>query len=198
MEKSRNLCNNPLNSCNIDHQLDIIIQLLGLCRGQFFSFYLCLIFLNKQLLLSFLPIELVLLSTLYKFIVWAYWAKTQSSYIGSNPNSVLTIGAVCGENLIYSESVLSTTFKMEEAGPHQVATGSHKLDANPQQAESRGSQHSNPCRSLERKGDREGSVHAAHTSKSQSRGKSHVSHAKNDRDMQCEIDELKRELYHAR
>ena len=85
---------------------------------------------------------------------------------------------------------------MEEAGPHQAATSSHKMDADPHQAESRGSQHSNPCRSLERKGDREGSVHAAHISKSQSRGKSRVSHAKNDRDMQCEIDELKRELRH--
>ena len=37
-----------------------------------------------------------------------------------------------------------------------------------------------------------------HTSKSQSRGKSHVSHAKNERDMQHEIDELKKELCHAR
>ena len=35
-----------------------------------------------------------------------------------------------------------------------------------------------------------------HTSKSQSREKSYVSHAKNNRDMQCEIDELKRELHH--
>ena len=33
-----------------------------------------------------------------------------------------------------------------------------------------------------------------HTSKSQSRGKSYVSHAKNKRDMQREIDELKKEL----
>ena len=41
-------------------------------------------------------------------------------------------------------------------------------------------------------------MHTIHTSKSQSRGKSHVSHAKNDRDMQREIDELKRELRHAR
>ena len=24
-EKSSNLCNNPLNPCNIDHQLDIIV-----------------------------------------------------------------------------------------------------------------------------------------------------------------------------
>ena len=41
-------------------------------------------------------------------------------------------------------------------------------------------------------------MRTTHTSKSQSRGKSHVSYAKNDRDMQREIDELKRELHHAR
>ena len=71
------------------------------------------------------------------------------------------------------------------------------MDANLHQAKSRGSQHSNPCMNLKQRGDCEGSVHVAHTSKSQSRGKSHVSHAKNSRDMQCEIDELKRELCHA-
>ena len=80
---------------------------------------------------------------------------------------------------------------MEEAGPHQV-------DVNLHQAKSRGSQHSNPRRSLEWKGSHEGSMHTTHTSKGQSRGKSHVSHAMNDRDMQREIDELKRELRHAR
>ena len=36
------------------------------------------------------------------------------------------------------------------------------------------------------------------TSKSQSRGKSHVSHAKNERDIQREIDELKKKLHCAR
>ena len=41
-------------------------------------------------------------------------------------------------------------------------------------------------------------MHTTHTSKSQSRGKSHVSHAKNERDMQREIDELKKELRRAR
>ena len=87
---------------------------------------------------------------------------------------------------------------MEEASPHQAVTGPHQVDANLHQAESRGSQHSNPRRSLERRGHREGSVHTARTSKSQSRGKSHVSHAKDDRDLQHEIDELKRELHHAR
>ena len=37
-------------------------------------------------------------------------------------------------------------------------------------------------------------MHITHTSKSQSQGKSHVSHAKNERDMQREIDELKKKL----
>ena len=41
-------------------------------------------------------------------------------------------------------------------------------------------------------------MHTTHTSKSQSRRKSHVSHAKNERDMQREIDELKKELCRAR
>ena len=41
-------------------------------------------------------------------------------------------------------------------------------------------------------------MHITYTSRSQSWGKSHVSHAKNDRDMQREINELKRELRHAR
>ena len=59
---------------------------------------------------------------LYKFIVWANWAKTQS-HIGLNPTLVLTIGAVCGKNLIYSEDIPSATFRMEGVGPHQAATG---------------------------------------------------------------------------
>ena len=41
-------------------------------------------------------------------------------------------------------------------------------------------------------------MQTTHTSKSQSRGKSHVSHARNERDMQREIDELKKELRRAR
>ena len=86
---------------------------------------------------------------------------------------------------------------MEEAGPYQAAAGPHQVVVDLHQVESRGSQHGNPCRSLERRGGREGSVHTTHTNKSQSRRKSHVSHAKNDRDMQREIDELKRELRHA-
>ena len=46
-------------------------------------------------------------------------------------------------------------------------------------------------------GDHEGSVQTTHTGKSQSLGKSHVSHAKNERDMQREIDELKKKLRRA-
>ena len=51
---------------------------------------------------------------------------------------------------------------------------------------------------LEQKRDREGSVHTTRTSKSQSWGKSHVSHEENARNMQLEIDHLKRSLCHER
>ena len=37
-----------------------------------------------------------------------------------------------------------------------------------------------------------------HTNRNQSRGKSHVSHAENEKDMQREIDELKKKLRRAR
>ena len=89
-------------------------------------------------------------------------------------------------------------FMMEEASPHHYAVGPHQEDANPHQAESRGSQYGNPHRSPERREGHKGSVRTTHTTKSHSRGKSHVSYAKNDRDLQHEIDELKRELRHAR
>ena len=69
---------------------------------------------------------------------------------------------------------------MEESGPHQAAIDPHQVYANLHQAESKGSQ---------QREDHEGSAYTTHTSKSQSRGKSRVSHAKNDRDMQREIDE---------
>ena len=36
-----------------------------------------------------------------------------------------------------------------------------------------------------------------HSNRSQSRGKSHVSHAENEKDIQCEIDELKKKLRRA-
>ena len=87
--------------------------------------------------------------------------------------------------------------EMEESGSHQPTVGSHQDNANPHQAESRGSQHNNSVINPQQRRDHEGGTHTMHTSKSQSRGKSHVSHAKNERDMQREIDELKKELCRA-
>ena len=81
---------------------------------------------------------------------------------------------------------------MEELGSHQPTIGPHQDNANPHQAESGGSQHNNSVVNPQQRGDHEGSMHTTHTSKSQSRGKSHVSYAKNERDMQREIDELKK------
>ena len=83
---------------------------------------------------------------------------------------------------------------MEESGSHQPTIGPHQDDANLHQAELGGSQHNNSVVNPQQKGNHEGSMHKTHTSKSQSRGKSYVSHAKNERDMQREIDELKKEL----
>ena len=88
-------------------------------------------------------------------------------------------------------------FPMEEVGPPHPAAGPHQEDVNLHQAESRGSQHGNPHRSPKRREGREGSVRTTDTTKSRSCGKSHVSHAKNDRNLQREIDKLKRELRHA-
>ena len=86
---------------------------------------------------------------------------------------------------------------MEESSSHQPTINPHQDNVNPHQAELRGSQHKNLVINLQRRGDHEGSAHTMYTSKSQSRGKSHVSYAKNERDMQCEIDELKKELHRA-
>jgi len=66
-------------------------------------------------------------------------------------------------------------FIMEETGPRQ-------LDGNPRQAELRGSQHGDPHQGPKRREGHEGSVGTTHTSKCHSRGNSHVSHVKNDRD----------------
>ena len=87
---------------------------------------------------------------------------------------------------------------MEESGSHQLTIRPHQDNVNPHQAEARGSQHNNSVVNPQQKGDHEGSVQTTHTSKSQSRGKSHVSYAKNERDMQREIDELKKKLRCAR
>ena len=87
--------------------------------------------------------------------------------------------------------------EMEESGSHQPTIGPHQGNVNPYQAESGGSQHNNSVVNPQQRGDHERSVQTTHTSKSQSRGKSHVSHAKNERDMQREIDKLKKKLRRA-
>ena len=66
------------------------------------------------------------------------------------------------------------------------------------QQESMGSQRQDDFLNLERKRDREGSVHTTHTSRSHFRVGSHVFHEQNNRAMQKEIDHLKKELRHAR
>ena len=60
------------------------------------------------------------------------------------------------------------------------------------QAESIGSQCQGHFRDLERQRDRDGSVHTTYTSNSQARGKSHVSREEDAKNMQKEIDHLKR------
>ena len=88
--------------------------------------------------------------------------------------------------------------EMEESSSHQPMISPHQDDANLHQAESDGSQHNNSVANPQQRGDHEGSMHITHTSKSQSRGKSHDSHAKSERDMQREIDELKKKLRRVR
>ena len=87
---------------------------------------------------------------------------------------------------------------MEESGSHQPMIGPHQGNDSPHQAELRGSQHNYSLVNPQQKGDHEGSGQTTHTNRSQSRGKIHVSHAKNEKDMQCEIDKLKKKLRRAR
>ena len=87
---------------------------------------------------------------------------------------------------------------MEESGLHQPTIGPYQGNVNPHQAESGGTQRNNSVVNPQQRVNHEGSVQTTHTSKSQSRGKSHVSHAKNEKDMQCKIDELKKMLRRAR
>ena len=72
------------------------------------------------------------------------------------------------------------------------------VGSSPHQAESMGSQRQDHFRDLEQRRDREGSVHTTHTSRSHSRGDSHLSREKNIKVMQLEIDHLKRILRHKR
>ena len=87
---------------------------------------------------------------------------------------------------------------MEGSGSHQPTIGPHQGIDNPHQAESGGSLHNHSVENHQRRGDREGSGQTMHANRSQSCGKSHVSHAGSERDMQREIDELKKKLRRAR
>ena len=87
---------------------------------------------------------------------------------------------------------------MEESGSHQLTIGPHQGNDNPHQAELGSSQRNNSVVNPQQRGNHEGSVQTTHTNRSQSRGRSHVSHAKDERDMQREIDELKKKLRRAR
>ena len=87
---------------------------------------------------------------------------------------------------------------MEESSSHQLTIGPHQGNDSLHQAKLGGSQHNHSMVNPQQRGDREGSGQTIHTNKSQSRGKSHVSHAENEKDMQCEINELKKKLRRAR
>ena len=82
---------------------------------------------------------------------------------------------------------------MEESGSHQSTIGPYQGNDNPHQAASRGSQHSYSEVNPQQRGDREQSGQTMHIN-----GKSHVSHAENEKDMQREINELKKKLRRAR
>ena len=64
------------------------------------------------------------------------------------------------------------------------------------QAESMRSQLQDHFRNLEQREDREGSVHTTQTSRSQFQGGSHLSYKEDAKNMQWEIDHLKRKLRH--
>ena len=87
---------------------------------------------------------------------------------------------------------------MEESGSHQPTIGPHQGNDNPHQAASGGSQHSYSEVNLQQRGDREQSGQTMHADRSQSREKSRVSHAENEKDMQREINELKKKLRRTR
>ena len=70
--------------------LDSWLSYLGYAEDDFCISYSWFLFQTTHNRYFFSRIRLVLFSTLYKFIVCASWAKTQS-YLGFNPKLVLTI-----------------------------------------------------------------------------------------------------------
>ena len=85
---------------------------------------------------------------------------------------------------------------MEESGSHQPTVGPHQDNDNPHQAASGGSQHSYSEVNPQQRRDRVQSGQTMRTNRSQSLGKSHVSHAENEKEMQREITELRKKLRH--
>ena len=69
------------------------------------------------------------------------------------------------------------------------------IGSRPNQEESMGSQHQDHFLNMERRRDREVSVHMTHTSRSHSGIGSHVSHGEETRNLQLEIDHLCRKLH---
>ena len=69
------------------------------------------------------------------------------------------------------------------------------VGSRPSREESVGSQRQDYFLNLEQRRDHEVSVHTTHTSKSQSRSGSHVSHGKDTKNLQLEIDHLRRKLH---
>ena len=72
------------------------------------------------------------------------------------------------------------------------------VGSGPNLEEFMGSQHQDHFVNLERRRNREVSVHTTNTSRSQSQSGSHLSHEENTRAMQLEIDHLERKLHHER
>ena len=81
---------------------------------------------------------------------------------------------------------------MEESGSHQPTVGPRQGNDNPHQAASGGSQHNYSGVHPQQRGGCEQSGQTVHNNRSQSRERGYAPHAENDRDMQHEIDELKR------
>ena len=100
--------------------------------------------------------------------------------------------------LILSERDFGLAQKMEESSLHQPTIGPHQGNDNPHQATLGDSQHSYSEVNPQQRGDREESGQTMHADKSQSRGKSRVSHAEGEKDMQREINDLKKKLRRAR
>ena len=79
--------------------LDSWLNFLGYSEDDFCIPYSWFLFQTIHNRYFFSRIRLVLFSTLYKFIVWAGWAKTQSC-LGFNPKLVLTI-MIWGNNFFF-------------------------------------------------------------------------------------------------